>query len=198
MRQRLGLVGFVSVVCLVVLAAAPVQAQEWSAVQKDVWKSVEAYWAFDLTSDVEGFMSYVDPSYMGWSYDSPVPMDKAAMKKFMALDFQLNKTLAYDVKPVAIQVHGNFAFADYYYLTVTKNAEGKTAGAQGALDRHPHEAGRPLGADRRSRRRDQGQVRASDVGIRLEDHWPGVGTATTTPALSVRGLLNGPVPLPPD
>ena len=126
MRQRLGLIGFVLVVCLVVLAAAPLRAQEWSAAQKDVWKSVEAYWAFDLTGDVEGFMGYVDPSYMGWSYESPVPMDKAAMKKFMVLDFQMTKTLAYDIKPVAIQVHGNFAFADYYYVNVSKNAEGKT------------------------------------------------------------------------
>ncbi len=48
------------------------------------------------------------------------------MKKFLALDFQMNKTLAYDIKPVAIQVPGNFAFTDYYYVEVTKNAEGKT------------------------------------------------------------------------
>jgi ketosteroid isomerase-like protein len=126
MRQRLGLVGFVSVVCLVVLFAAPLRAQEWSAAQKDVWKSVEAYWAFDLTADIEGFMSYVDPSYVGWSYESPVPEDKATVKKFMSLEYQLNKTLVYDIKPVAIQVHGNFAFADYYYMQLVKNAEGKT------------------------------------------------------------------------
>jgi ketosteroid isomerase-like protein len=125
MRQRLVLVGFVAV-CLAVLAAAPLPAQEWSAAQKDVWKSVEAYWAFDLSSDVEGFMSYVDASYVGWSYDSPVPMDKASMKKFMTVESQLNKVLAYDIKPVAIQVNGNFAFADYYYVQLVKNAEGKT------------------------------------------------------------------------
>ncbi len=126
MRRRVVLAGLVSV-CLLVLAAAPVQAQEWSAAQKDVGKSVEAYWAFDLTGDVEGFLSYVDASHMGWSYDSPVPMDKASIKTFMTLESQLNKVLAYDIKPVAIRVHGNSAFADYYYVEVRKNAENKTS-----------------------------------------------------------------------
>ena len=39
--------------------------------QKDVWKSVEDYWALDAKGDLEGFMSYFDASYVGWSYDSP-------------------------------------------------------------------------------------------------------------------------------
>lgn len=114
MKQGLAVVGFVSIVCLAVVVAAPLQAQEWSAAQKDVWKSVEDYWALDAKGDVEGFMSYFDASYVGWSYESPVPQDKAAAKKFIAQEYQMSKTLVYDIKPVAIQVHGNFAFADYY------------------------------------------------------------------------------------
>ena len=131
MKQGLGLAGIVSVVCLAVVASAPLQAQEWSAAQQDVWKSVEAYWALDAKGDVEGFMSYVDASYMGWSYDSPVPGDKATMKKFITQEYQMYKTLVYDIKPVAIQVHGNFAFADYYYTLIVKNAEGKTEDMKG-------------------------------------------------------------------
>ena len=127
MRHKQGLVGVVSAVCLMVLFAAPLRAQEWSAAQKDVWKSVEAYWASYAGGDVEGFLSYVDPSYVGWSYDSPVPAGKETTRKFLAVGFTLNKVLVYDITPVAIGVHGNFAFADYYYTEITKNAEGKTS-----------------------------------------------------------------------
>jgi ketosteroid isomerase-like protein len=126
MKQRLGLAGFALVVCLAVVLSAPLLAQEWSAAQKDVWKSVEAYNALAAKGDVEGFMSYFDASYVGWSYDSPVPGDKETAKKFITQWFQMGKTLVYDIRPVAIQVHGNFAFADYYYMEITKNAEGKT------------------------------------------------------------------------
>lgn len=131
MKRTLHFVGVVSLVCLAVAAAAPAHAQEWSAAQKDVWKSVEAYWALDAKADVEGFMAYFDPSYVGWSYDSPVPGDKATVKKFITQEYQMSKTLVYDIKPVAIQVHGNFAFADYYYMQLVKNAEGKTEEIKG-------------------------------------------------------------------
>ncbi len=131
MRRTVGFVGVVSLVCLATLVAAPLRAQEWSAAQKDGWKSVETYWALDAKGDVDGFMAYFDPSYVGWSNDSPVPGDKATVKKFITQEYQMSKTLVYDIKPLAIQVHGNFAFADYYYVQLVKNAEGKTEQVKG-------------------------------------------------------------------
>jgi ketosteroid isomerase-like protein len=131
MKQGLRVGGFVSLLCLAVIVAAPLHAQEWSAAQKDVWKSVEAYWALDAKGDVEGFMSYFDASYMGWSYDSPVPGDRATVKKFITQEYQMSKTLVYDIKPVAIQVHGDFAFVHYYYMQILKNADGKTEEVKG-------------------------------------------------------------------
>ena len=131
MKRTLHLVGAVSLACLAALAAAPARAQEWSAAQKDVWKSVENYWALDAKGDVEGFMAYFDPSYVGWSYDSPMPGDTSTVKKFVTQEYQMSKTLVYDITPVAIQVHGDFAFADYYYTELVKNAEGKTEEVKG-------------------------------------------------------------------
>jgi ketosteroid isomerase-like protein len=131
MKQGIRVVAIVSAVCLAAVVAAPLHAQEWSAAQKDVWKSVENYWALDAKGDVEGFMSYFDPSYMGWEYGSPVPMDRAAVKKFITQEYQMSKTLVYDIRPVAIQVHGDFAFADYYYTQIVKNADGKNEQVKG-------------------------------------------------------------------
>ena len=119
----------VVVVCLALVAlavAAPSHAQTWSDAQKEVWKNVENYWALDAKGDLEGFMSYFDADYVGWSYDSPVPGDKATARKFIAQEYQASKTLVYDIKPLAIQIHGNVAFVDYYYTQLVKNADGKT------------------------------------------------------------------------
>jgi ketosteroid isomerase-like protein len=125
MKLALRTVGVVSMVCLALLVAAPSQAQTWSDAQKEVWKNVENYWALDAKGDVEGFMSYFDADYIGWSYDSAIPGDKATVKKFITQEYQQSKTLVYDIKPVAIQIHGNIAFVDYYYTQLVKNADGK-------------------------------------------------------------------------
>ncbi len=70
-------------------------------------------------------MGYFDPSYVGWSYDSAVPMGKDAVHKFIAYEFGHNQTEVHDLAPVAIQVHGDFAFVDYYYTLISKDAIGK-------------------------------------------------------------------------
>jgi ketosteroid isomerase-like protein len=117
-------------VCIAALAlltflTATLFGQEFSAAQKEVWKNVEAYWALYDAGNLEGFLSYIHNDYLGWSYRSPLPMDKAATRKFVAHDLKTVKTVLSDIKPVAISVFGNFAFADYYYTTVYTDAEGK-------------------------------------------------------------------------
>jgi ketosteroid isomerase-like protein len=131
MKHASRIVGLLSLICVAVFVAAPLPAQQWSDAQKDVWKSVENYCALDAKGDLEGFMSYFDAGYVGWSYDSPVPGDKATAEKFMAQEYQMSKTLVYDIKPLAIQVHGNFAFVHYYFLTLAKNADGKIEEVKG-------------------------------------------------------------------
>jgi ketosteroid isomerase-like protein len=131
MRFASRVVGLVSIVCLLVVVAVPARAQEWSAVQKEVWQNVENYWALDAKGDVEGFMAYFAADYVGWSNDSVMPGDKATVKKFISQEYQLSKTLVYDIKPVAIQVHGDIAFVDYYYQQMVKTSEGKVENVKG-------------------------------------------------------------------
>jgi ketosteroid isomerase-like protein len=118
-------------VCLAVVAAAPAQAQEWSASQKEVWKNVEAYWALAAKGDLEGFMGYVHPDYRGWGYGAALPRDKAAAKKWFGHGMQAEKTVLYEINPVTIQVHGDFAFVHYYYAEILMDAEGKERTASG-------------------------------------------------------------------
>ena len=78
MKHALRIVGLSSLVCVALFVAAPLPAQQWSDAQKDVWKSVENYWALDAKGDLEGFMSYFDASYVGWSYEGGWPWSPVA------------------------------------------------------------------------------------------------------------------------
>jgi ketosteroid isomerase-like protein len=113
------------------LAASPLQAQEWSAAQKEVWKNVESYWALDAAGNLDGFMSYFHESYIGWEINQPMPGNKATVRKFIEHDYKTEKTVVYSITPVTINVLGNVAIVNYYYSRIIKDAEGKEAGRSG-------------------------------------------------------------------
>lgn len=115
----------VAAILSLLLIPAVSSAQEWSAAQKEVWKNVEAYWALSEAGDLEGFMSYVHPEYIGWGYSSALPMSIESGKKFIEYSFKTMKSLVYGIQPAAIIVHGDFAIVHYYYEEVLKDAEGK-------------------------------------------------------------------------
>jgi len=110
---------------------APLFAQEWSDAQKEVWKNVEAYWALWAQRDLEGFLDYSHSDFSGWRYGSPLPNNKASARKWLTHFFEIRKILVYEVNPVAIQIHGNFAFVHYYYDHRYKDVEAKEKSAQG-------------------------------------------------------------------
>jgi ketosteroid isomerase-like protein len=121
----------VALAVLLLIPSAYVLAQEWSAAQKEVWKNVEAYNALADAGNVEGFISYVHNDYLGWSYDSALPMDKATVRKFIEHQFKTSKSIVSNIKPAAIGVFGNFAYVHYYYDTIYTDAEGKEKSASG-------------------------------------------------------------------
>ncbi|MCH7974564.1 MAG: nuclear transport factor 2 family protein [Bacteroidetes bacterium] len=112
------------IVCSFIIADSSF-AQKWSSEQKEVWKSVEASWDLYAAGDLNGLISYIDKSFVGWDNNSKVPSKKSETVKFIRYFFPKSKILFHSLKPVAIWVEGDFAFVHYYYLQVNKNADGK-------------------------------------------------------------------------
>ena len=100
-------------------------AQDWSTEQQKVWKNVETYNALGDAGDVEGYMAYVHPDYLGWSYRNALPRDKAATRKWMEYEFHANKIILSEIKPVGIKIHGDIAIVHYYFSMLYKDAEEK-------------------------------------------------------------------------
>jgi len=102
-----------------------VRAQEWNPAQKEVWKNVNDYWALMTKGDLNGFLDYFHQDYVGWDDNSPLPSTKEDVKKWMGYYFNGAKVPAYEIKPLAIKVYGDFAFVHYYYSMVIEK-EGKS------------------------------------------------------------------------
>jgi ketosteroid isomerase-like protein len=100
-------------------------AQEWSAEQKEVWSSVEDYWAISSKGDVDGFLSYFHSSFSGWPNGSAAPHNKTDREKFIRHYLPKTTTALYTVAPEAIWVKGDFAFVHYSYTEVEVDMEGK-------------------------------------------------------------------------
>ncbi len=108
-----------------------VVAQEWSSAQKEVWKNVNNYWEIMAKGDVNGFLDYFHADYAGWENDEPLPSTKEETKKWLSFAYQGIKVAIYDLKPVAIKIHGDVAIVDYYFALIKENKEGKKTSESG-------------------------------------------------------------------
>ncbi len=116
-----------TILFMVILFTGSSLAQQWSSEQKDVWAGVEKYWAVEASGDAQGFMSYFDDSYMGWSYQNKVPQSKSNVAKWIDNEVKTNTIVVYTLSPVSIWVKGEFAYVHYYYSELDKNkSTGKT------------------------------------------------------------------------
>ena len=120
-----------AVIVFTLAASAPLAGQQWSDAQKEVWKNVETYWKLGAERDLEGFLSYYHPDFLGWNYETDLPDDKASRTKWSIHFLQTTKTLVEELKPVGIKIHGNVAIVHYYYHSIMEDAEGKEISERG-------------------------------------------------------------------
>lgn len=130
MKKKIGMAVLMTFLLVAGLGTTIVKAQEWSPVQKEVWKNVNDYWALMGKGDVTGFLTYFSDEYLGWDNDDPVPTTKEDTQKWLQFAFQGVKILIYDIKPLGIKVFGDFAFVHYYYSFV-RERDGKKENEHG-------------------------------------------------------------------
>jgi len=120
MKKLIGL----SAIVIVLLLSFNLQAQQWSAEQKEVWKSVETYNELSANRDA-AFINYFDDSYRGWEYNYDAPDSKENVKKILANRDPNFKILYSTLIPATIWVNGNFAYVHYYYTILGEGKDGK-------------------------------------------------------------------------
>jgi ketosteroid isomerase-like protein len=126
------LVAFAGVVALALsFAAAPATAQEWSPAQKEVWKNVETYWALGSAEKLDEWLEYFNDDYLGWGYESALPLGKESVRKWQSHFLETTESLVYEIQPVGILIHGDFAIVHYYYSSHYVGETGEHKDSQG-------------------------------------------------------------------
>ena len=101
-----------------------VSGQELSPEQQEVWQFIErCQEAF--ASESEAAFDCFHEDFLGWDYRDLVPRTAEAHRKFALLVFETTETRAYDLRPIGIRVHGNFAVAHYYLQSVVRGRDGQ-------------------------------------------------------------------------
>lgn len=125
------LIGFFLATIFLFSINTALYAQEWNDVQKEVWKSVEAYWAIMTKGDIEGFFNYMHDDYLGWSNEEFLPSNKTDSRKWMDYFAPKYTVAIYEIKPVGILVNGNVGIVHYYFTMVRTDSEGKEKEVKG-------------------------------------------------------------------
>jgi len=113
-----------AVVAVGVLWPATVVGQELSPEQQEVWQFVEGCQEA-LAAGSEAAFDCFHEDFLGWAYLDLVPRTKEAERKFSRLRFETTEVRGYDLTPIGIRVHGDFAIAHYYLQSVVRGQDGQ-------------------------------------------------------------------------
>jgi len=106
-------------------------AQQWTAEQQEVWKTVQTYNDYLGKGDIQAYPKYFDDTYRGWAYDYEAPEGKEALLNSLDYWFKNAKIIYLTITPSTIWVKRDFAYVHYYYTAVRENKEGKAEWEKG-------------------------------------------------------------------
>ena len=108
------------------LALAPaVLAQDAPDDQADVWAAVERQWKADEKGDPKWIDEMLTDDFSGWGKESPAPRSKTSTRMWDRFADKQGQTVAHELYPLAIVVHGDMAVAHYLYTSAFEDKEEK-------------------------------------------------------------------------
>ncbi len=102
--------------------------EDWSVIQKEVWQTVEAYSEVSHQRDLEKYLCFWHPEFLGWHNGDDKPTNYQQRAKGLRYYFDNTKSLEYKLEPMEIQViaEGKAAIVHYKLSNVLEiKATGK-------------------------------------------------------------------------
>lgn len=96
----------------------------WSQDQNDVWHCLEDHWEHLINKKVDKFLEYIHPEMIGYGHESPLPVDRPWLKKWVGFWTKSTEIVICELRPIQIIVHGDIAIVQYFIFTIEKNVEG--------------------------------------------------------------------------
>ncbi len=110
---------------VVLMPPQPAQAQAWSAEQQEVWLRIEECLALQFEQkDVDAMLGCIHEDFIGWDPDDPILRGKELAATIYRYFIEKADIPAYELRPLAIRVADNMAFAHYLLTTAERQPDG--------------------------------------------------------------------------
>ena len=98
--------------------------ENWGTTEREVWDCLETHWDHLINKRVDEFIKFIHPDMIGYGHESPIPVDRPWLAKWVGFWTQNTKIAICELRPVQIKLHGDIAILQYLIFTVEVNAEG--------------------------------------------------------------------------
>lgn len=93
----------------------------WTAQQREIWQNVENHWQFLIDANVDEFLKYIHPDFIGYGHESPLPVDRPWLEKWVGFWARSTKILICELRPINMKVHGDIVIIQYIIFTIEQN-----------------------------------------------------------------------------
>jgi hypothetical protein len=111
-------------VALMLLAAPPLAAQEWSAEEQEVVEWLDAFAEEAYTGGADTFLAWIHPEITSWDYSTKTPLDWEPFTETVAELFASNASVELVIKPLSVQVFGDLAIVHAWYKETITGPDG--------------------------------------------------------------------------
>ncbi len=114
---------FITVCAFVVPSGLQAFGEEWTAEQKEVWKTVDAQWELILKGGFEALVENYHKDVLIWWPHNSNPSRKESMEGQFRDWFGkgYTKPVSYELNPAAINIFGNISTVYFYYKWESEN-----------------------------------------------------------------------------
>lgn len=92
-------------------------AADWTPDQREVLEVVAAYAEASHQRDLDGYLSFWHPDFLGWHNGDPAPTNKAQRQRGLEHYFGSTESLSYELEPLAvIRIAGGKSAIVHYVL----------------------------------------------------------------------------------
>ena len=95
--------------------------EHWSAQQREVWNNLDLHWQALIEGNIDEFLKYIHPDFLGFGHESPMPVDRPWLEKWVGFWAKSTKIIICELRPINLKLHGDIAILQYMIFTIEQN-----------------------------------------------------------------------------
>ena len=93
----------------------------WTKEQREVWSNLEVHWQKLIEGNIEEFLKFIHPSFIGYGHESPLTVDRPWLEKWVGFWAKSTQIIICELRPIHIVLHEDIAILQYFIFTIEQN-----------------------------------------------------------------------------